>query len=88
MENCFTQTVLTHVKECQQMFMQHQSDEYYIKRYLHDGLEEILLSTDDTPSEEDMQYIGLCDSHARDFCTFLREYKHINRQSVKYWLDF
>ena len=88
MENCFTQTVLTHVKECQQMFMQHQSDEYYIKRYLHDGLEEILHSTDDTPSEEDMQYIGLCDSHARDFYTFLREYKHINRQSVKYWLDF
>ena len=51
MEKCVTQTVLDHVKECQEMFTRPdfyryktRSDEYYIKRYLHDGLEEIALN--------------------------------------------
>ena len=84
MEKCLTQTVLDYVKECQQTFM-HQSDAYHIKIYLHEMLEQIV---DDIPSEEDMQYVGLVDSHARDFCTFLRDYKYINYQGIGYWLDF
>ena len=84
MEKCVTQTVLDHVKECQEMF-DHQSDEYYIKRYLHDGLEEI---ANYIPTEGDMIFVGLIDSHARDFCIFLRDYKYVNYQSIEYWLDF
>ena len=83
-EMCLTQAVLDYVKDCQQLFM-YQPDEYYIKRYLHGCPEE---NQSDIPSKEDMVHVGLSESHANDFCTFLRDYKYINRQSICYWLDF
>ena len=90
MEKFLTQNVIDHIEKCQQRFPWHQPDIYYVQRYLHDKIAATPFQQSDRPPEKEMRDIGLCESSASEFCTYLQRvdsgifYHHL---TVKYWLN-
>ena len=90
MEKFLTQNVIDHIEKCQQRFPWHQPDIYYVKRYLHNKIAATPFKKSDRPSKKEMRNIGLCESSASEFCTYLRRadsgiFRY--HQTVEYWLN-